>query len=138
MPTRRLTFKRKKFCEAYLANNGNGAAAARAVGYSKNCAKETASDILTCPNIKEYLEKRMCERLEKIGITFETNALVLKELYERCLKGEATREGIIHPSGILGAIDLLNKMGGHYKETGEEDTSLHKVFELDKKYEREN
>jgi phage terminase small subunit len=62
--------KQKLFVEIYVGNM-NGAEAARNAGYSPKCAKETASTILTYPNVAAYLSHLQRERSEKLGITHE-------------------------------------------------------------------
>lgn len=68
MANSELTEKQKRFCEEYLIDL-NGAQAAIRSGYSKNTAKEIASENLTKPNIQEYLAQRQKELQEATGIT---------------------------------------------------------------------
>lgn len=46
----------KKFCREYVANGGNGTAAAIAVGYSPATATVQASQILTKLKVKKFIE----------------------------------------------------------------------------------
>lgn len=63
-----LTAKQIKFCEEYLIDL-NGAQAAIRAGYSRNAAKEIASENLTKPNIQAYLSQRQEELQQATGIT---------------------------------------------------------------------
>ena len=62
-----LTERQKRFCEEYLIDL-NGAQAAIRAGYSRDSAKEIASENLTKPNIQEYLSQRQQELQEATGI----------------------------------------------------------------------
>lgn len=57
-----LTPKQKQFCIEYL-KDFNGKQAAIRTGYSGNSAKETASEILTYPNVKQYVSELINEQL---------------------------------------------------------------------------
>lgn len=63
-----LTDKQVKFCEEYLLDL-NGTQAAIRAGYSRNTAKEIASENLTKPNIQEYITERQRELQEATGIS---------------------------------------------------------------------
>jgi phage terminase small subunit len=77
--TDNLTAKQKRFCEEYVID-WNGTRAAIAAGYSEKTAKEIASENLTKPNIKDYIEQ-VREDLEKqAGISALRNLLELKKL----------------------------------------------------------
>jgi len=69
MPDKPLTVKQKKFVKEYVAKDGNGQEAAKAVyGVSNdNSARQLASENLTKPNIKFAIE----QALEKHGITMD-------------------------------------------------------------------
>jgi phage terminase small subunit len=64
----KLTGKERRFCEEYVID-WNGARSARVAGYSENSAKEIASENLTKPNIKQYIEiiKNDIERLSGVS-----------------------------------------------------------------------
>ena len=78
--------------------------------------------------MREYVEKK----LEELDITYEWKLGILKDVIERCAKGDATREGILHPSGIVSAVQELNKMQGHYKPEQIEQTNTHLISENEK------
>lgn len=61
MSDKTLNLKQKAFCEHYAACL-NGAKAAILAGYSERSAKETASEILTYPNVKAYIKQLLEEK----------------------------------------------------------------------------
>lgn len=65
-----LNPKQKRFCDEYLIDF-NGTQAAIRAGYSENCAAVIASENLTKPNIKSYIDKRNAALSEKTGLTAE-------------------------------------------------------------------
>jgi len=56
----KLTEKQKRFADYYI-ELGNATEAAIRAGYSKKTAKEIASENLTKPNIKQYVDERLKE-----------------------------------------------------------------------------
>src|SRR4051812_39435973 len=109
-----LTIKQKKFSKHYIAS-GNAAQAALAAGYSKNSAKAIGHENLTKPAIKNYIEQSMQETMDKLGITIEWKAQMLRKCAERCMPDD---EGArIRPTGMINAISELNKMSGHHSAT---------------------
>ena len=56
-----LTDKQRRFCDEYLVDLNATQAAIRA-GYSKRTARQTGTENLSKPYIKEYIEKRMAEK----------------------------------------------------------------------------
>ena len=81
-----LTAKQKRFCEEYLIDY-NGTRAAIAAGYSPDSAKEIASENLTKPNIKAFVEAKTIQLTEQSGITKEYVLNSLRTVIERCLGG---------------------------------------------------
>ena len=57
----KMTPKQKLFCDEYLIDLNATQAAIRA-GYSEKNARNIASENLTKPNIKEYIDARMAEK----------------------------------------------------------------------------
>ena len=72
----KLTDRQKKFCDEYLIDLNATQAAIRA-GYSEKYANTNTTKILQNTNVKEYLEKRQKERMERTEITQD---MVLREL----------------------------------------------------------
>jgi phage terminase small subunit len=62
---KKLTAKQQRFCDEYLIDLNATQAAIRA-GYSEKTAKVIASETLTKPNVKAYIEKRMNEKEKKL------------------------------------------------------------------------
>lgn len=60
----KLTIKQKKFCDEYIIS-GNGTQAAIKAGYSKESARAVATENLTKPAIKAYIDKKMAEKDKK-------------------------------------------------------------------------
>lgn len=123
---KKLTPKQKKFAKEYQKDL-NGARAAKAAGYSPKSAKQTASEILTYPNVKEAINKDLDATLEKLGINAEYILGGIKEVIERSMQ----------------AKPVFTKMGEHaVTETDEgmatayqfESSSALKGFELLGKY----
>ncbi|MEW6236425.1 MAG: terminase small subunit [Candidatus Omnitrophota bacterium] len=65
-----MTPKQERFIQEYQIDWNASAAAIRA-GYSKKCAKETGSDLLSNPNIRAELERLQAERNAKHELTLE-------------------------------------------------------------------
>ena len=70
---RKLTLKQQRFADEYIIT-GNATESAIRAGYSKNSAKEIASENLTKPNIKSYIDKRL-EELESDKIADQKEVL---------------------------------------------------------------
>lgn len=56
-----LTEKQKRFCDEYLIDLNATQAAIRA-GYSEKTARQTATENLSKPYIREYIDKRLAEK----------------------------------------------------------------------------
>lgn len=80
----RLTNRQIKFCQEYVIDF-NGSRAAIAAGYSEDSAKEIASENLTKPNIKLYLEQIQRDLAASADITKEKLVAALRTLafYDR-------------------------------------------------------
>jgi phage terminase small subunit len=64
---REMTLKQQRFAVEYVANGGNGQAAALAAGYSPgnpNSAKVIASNLLTRPNVKAAIDSGEAARIQ--------------------------------------------------------------------------
>ena len=64
----KLTKKQEMFCREYVRNGHNGKQAALFAGYSKKTAKFIASENLTKPNLKAFVEKLEAPVLRKLGL----------------------------------------------------------------------
>ena len=58
---KKLTVKQEKFVDEYIANGGNGSAAARQAGYSAKGANVTAAKLLAITSISQEIAKRLAE-----------------------------------------------------------------------------
>ncbi len=74
----KLTAKQQTFCDEYLVDLNATQAAIRA-GYSVKTAKSIGQENLTKPDIAEYLEIRMQDRVERTEVTAD---MVLTEAWE--------------------------------------------------------
>lgn len=72
----KLNEKQKRFCKEYV-NCMVGAKAARLAGYSEKTANVIASELLTKPNIQEYIDYLKSNIEETVGIS---KIMVLSEL----------------------------------------------------------
>lgn len=113
----KLTIKQKLFCQYYIETSGNGTEAIIKAGYklnkagviNRNLAKSMASENLTKPDIRKYIE----ELLEASG--FNDNSVKLQHL------------NLITQSKNLSvkakAIDMYYKLSGNYSPTKVEETN---------------
>ena len=72
----KLTPQQKRFCEEYMLDLNQTAAAIRA-NYSPNSANEQASHLLANNNIRAYVDIMLAERSERVGVNA---ARVVREL----------------------------------------------------------
>lgn len=120
MALRKLTRKQRAFCDEYLIDK-NGAQAAIRAGYSEKTAKAIASENLTKPNVKAFLDEKLSEQSKRTEITADWVLESLKEVVERCMQAEPVMEkdseGNMVPtgeykfehSGANRALELLGK-----------------------------
>lgn len=86
----KLTPKQKAFCDEYLKCR-NATEAAIAAGYSKRSAKEIASENLSKPHLRAYMDKRM-ESLESDTIATQREVL---EYFTAVMRGKSVAEEIV-------------------------------------------
>ena len=108
-----LNDKQRRFCEEYVIDF-NGTRAAIEAGYSKNSAKEIASENLTKPNIQKFISDIQNKKSEQLNITFED---VISGVHDIALNGLA------RDNDKLKAYDQLSKMLGFYSEHNEQKKS---------------
>lgn len=111
----KLTAKQEMFCREYLKDL-NGAQAAVRAGYSPESAKEIASENLTKPNVLEYVQSLMAERIERTKIDADYVINSIHEITERCkqaipviVDGQPTGEYRFEPNAALKGCELLGK-----------------------------
>lgn len=121
--TRSLTVKQKKFVKAYVANDGNGQEAAKAVYdvANDNVARNIASENLTKPNVKFAIEAA----LEKHGITIEKAVKPIADGLE-ATKDVYTEQGVIsstdHTTRLKASGMALKLMGADKQEEAKGNT----------------
>lgn len=120
----KLRAKHQFFVDAYLCDNVderfNATKAAIKAGYSEKAARQVASRLLTNANIKAYIEQKMSEAAEKIGLTQEKVLENIKEIVERCMQREPVLDENGKPTGEYkfnahGALKGLELIGKHLK-----------------------
>jgi len=89
----------RAFVVEYIANNGNGAAAARAAGYSPNNAKDGAKAVLRNPWIKAELAKRRSAVARRANITLDEVVDTAREVRDRCMQAVAAMDDNGNPTG---------------------------------------
>lgn len=139
-----LEIRRKKFALNYLTNGFKKKKAAIDAGYSPASAQTSALKCLRSPKVIEYMKVFMSEIEKDLGITFEWKLGKLKQVVEISLPSENEElmvESIkkYNPSDAIKAIDVMNKMQGHYKKEEDVDNTeeLEEVNELVSAHERE-
>lgn len=140
----KMTAKQMRFCDEYLIDLNATQAAIRA-GYSEKNARNIASENLTKPNIKEYIDQRMAEK--EAALIADQNE-VLKYLTQ-VLRGESQSEVVVVESigdfmseartmkkapdekERLKAAELLGKRYGLYKETIDQNVDMDLNIKID-------
>lgn len=145
-----LTLKQRLFCEHYLSNGYNGLQAAVSAGYSKRSAKELAHFTLTNHHVKKYIEKRMIELTEKVGLTAEYRLKKLRQGLDMSIPDILDTDDSELRIAKLKTIDVragvaciaeANKMDGSYAPISSNVsvmTNLESVKEESEKLEKEN
>ena len=149
-----LTLKQRLFCEHYLINGYNGTKAAREAGYSKDTATSIASENLGKPYIKRYIERRVKEKADKLGLTTEYLLSKIKQGIDLSIPKESEVDSVMNAEGLslkekmelldrvkdiragVACISEANKMLGNYAPEKKE-VELNAVEGLVEKYEKE-
>ena len=82
-----LTDKQERFCQEYLIDL-NGTQAAIRAGYSKDTAKEIASENLTKPNIQERVKALQQQISLRLEITQDWVLKRFRDISDRCMTAE--------------------------------------------------
>lgn len=136
-----MTKKQKRFCDEYLIDCNATQAAIRA-GYSEKTARQTASEILSKPDIRKYLD----EQLEQIHNEKVADAAEVMQYLSAVMRGQSESE-IVLAIGIgdgcseerhiqkspdekerLKAAELLGKRYGMFSEKVNIDGAVPIVF----------
>lgn len=114
----KLTLKQKKFADEYIIS-GNATEAARKAGYSKKTANRIATENLSKPVIKSYIDERLAQlQSEKIADQEEVlqfiTSIMRGEVTEQTLIGEGMGEQRVTDIEVaaasrLKAAELLGK-----------------------------
>ena len=123
----------------YLTNGENATEAVIKSGYSPNTANQNAWALLNKSKIKSEINRLrpiIRQEMEKMAtdevlVTVKWKMEKLKEIVERCMAGDADKDGKLHPSGAIGAISELNKMQGHYSPDKVLTTNVNADLEKD-------
>lgn len=123
-----LTAKQERFCQEYLVDL-NGTQAAIRSGYSKNAAKEIASENLTKPNIKARIEELQQNIALRLEISQDWVLKRFRDISDRCMVAKPVmtydvEKGIYVESGVwefdsTGAnksTEMIGKHLGFFKE----------------------
>lgn len=124
-----MTTRQENFIDEFILKSGNGAAAARASGYSENGAKVTASKLLSREDVRRSIDDRLDE-LKSAKVADEKELL---EFLTSTMRGELSDDVVI-PSGKviriqvnsstrLKACESLCRIFGMFKQR-EDDSSM--------------
>ena len=116
---RGLTVKQKKFVKAYVANDGNGQEAAKAVYdvHSDAVARTIASENMTKPNVKSAID----EALEKHHITMDAAVAPIADGLKATRSisaGDEVYEQVDHPTRLKASGMALKLLGVDKGEGG--------------------
>ena len=136
-----LTAKQKRFCDEYLIDLNATQAAIRS-GYSKKTARQMATENLSKPNIKEYIDLRMAEKDKELIAdqdevlkyltavmrgTSKSEEIVVEGIGDGCSEAR-TIDKAPSEKDKLKAAELLGKRYGLYTEKIEADVNIPVVF----------
>lgn len=99
----KLTPKQKRFCEEWLIDR-NGTQAAKRAGYSEHTAQQVASENLSKPLIREYLNALVIKQTDRTEITADYVLNTIRATVERC-----QTPFDYDPSNVLRGSELLGK-----------------------------
>lgn len=85
-----MTPRQRKFCDEYLIS-GNGTDAAIKAGYSPKTAKQIATENLSKPDLRAYIDAK----LEEISSAKTANAKEVMEYLTSVMRGESTSEIVV-------------------------------------------
>lgn len=142
----KLTEKQKRFCDEYIVDL-NGTQAAIRAGYSKKTARVIATENLSKPSIKEYIDKRLAEKEEQLiakqdEVLKYLTSVMRGESESEVVVVEGTGQGYSSAKKVIKkpderertkAAELLGKRYGLFDSKvtleGEIDTNLHITFD---------
>jgi phage terminase small subunit len=101
-----MNSRRLRFIDEYLVDQ-NGAAAARRSGYAASCARQTAAELLSNPDIATAIQRKREQVARKLSVTHESVALGFVEAFE------VAREQS-DPNAMIRACEGLARFCGLY------------------------
>lgn len=97
-----MTPKQQKFCDEYLIS-GNATDAAIKAGYSPKSAKQTGSENLSKPDLKQYID----DELEKLHSAKIADAQEVLEYLTSIMRGEHTEQVLkLVGDGVQSVTDI--------------------------------
>ena len=136
----KLTAKQQRFCDEYLIDLNATQAAIRA-GYSEKTARQMATENLSKPSIKEYIEKRMAEKEAELiadqdevlkYLTAVMRKKTKSSVLARCEDGsEQVIEKPPDEKESLKAAELLGKRYGLYTDRIEQEVDMELKITVD-------
>lgn len=115
-----LTLKQRLFCEHYISSDGDGIGSVYKAGYeasTSDTAKSIASENLSKPYIKKYIQNKMTNVFERIGFGAEERAKLLVQTINACKDGKTTKDGIYDAEGVYKGLDHAAKIDGSYAQS---------------------
>jgi hypothetical protein len=133
-----LTHKQAAFVDHY-SSTGNATKSALEAGYSEKTAYSIGHENLKKPEIQAAIGEKMRESAERLGAGRDWRLSMLQKVAEASLSGAASKDAVVHPTGVIGAIAELNKMCGDYEITKQdsEPATIADVQEIMKQYKRD-
>lgn len=118
----KLTKRQELFVTQYLANGGNGAAAARDAGYSEHTARQMACENLAKPYLASAIEAKRSELMRDTESKVDWLIERLTAEATDAENGESTR---------VRALEILGKVYGAYAPEKQEITQYSGTFLAD-------
>lgn len=115
-----LNERQRRFCE-YFAESCNGAEAARKAGYSPKTARQIANELLTKPDILQYIRKLQ----DEAATPRIAGMLEVKAYWSDTMRNEDLKQ-----KDRLRASELLAKSAGAFLDPREEDFGSHDSGEV--------
>ncbi len=117
----RMNEQRHRFADAYAANGGNGAKAAREAGYSNGSAKQRANFLLKLPCVKAAIEKaeaRFKKEMATLGTEGWDSERVMVEAIRLFEKGKREGKPLPQLENLLTLIGKHQEIAAFERKTG--------------------
>lgn len=139
MKKKEFTEKQKRFCEEYVKDL-NGTRAAIRAGYSERSARQSANDLLSEPDIKQYVSQLQSEISKKLKIDAEWVLNRFVEISDRCMQAvpvmifdPETKEYVesgeykFDSNGANKATELVAKHIGFFEKDNKQQRAVFKI-----------